>query len=81
MKYAIISDIHGNFPAMQAVLKDVKEQGISSFIFAGDYCISGPWPDECIDAIRAIPEKFIIRGNEEKYLENLIDEDQSLWTD
>ncbi len=81
MKYAIISDIHGNFPAMQAVLKDVKEQGISSFIFAGDYCISGPWPDECIDAIRAIPEKHIIRGNEEKYLENLIDKDQSLWTD
>ena len=81
MKYAIISDIHGNFPAMQAVLKDVKEQEISSFIFAGDYCISGPWPDECIDAIRAIPEKHIIRGNEEKYLENLIDEDQSLWTD
>ena len=81
MKYAIISDIHGNFPAMQVVLKDAKEQGISSFIFAGDYCISGPWPDECIDAIRAIPEKHIIRGNEEKYLENLIDKDQSLWTD
>ena len=81
MKYAIISDIHGNFPAMQAVLKDVKGQGISSFIFAGDYCISGPWPDECIDAFRAIPEKHIIRGNEEKYLENLIDKDQSFWTD
>ena len=81
MKYAIVSDIHGNFPALQAVMEDVKKQGISAFIFAGDYCISGPWPDECIDAIRAIPEKHVIRGNEEKYLENLIDKDQSLWTD
>ena len=81
MKYAIISDIHGNYPALQAVMEDMKGQCISGFIFVGDYCISGPWPDECIDAIRAVPEKYVIRGNEEKYLENLIDKDQSLWTD
>ena len=56
MKYAIISDIHGNYPALQAVMEDMKGQCISGFIFVGDYCISGPWPDECIDAIRAVPE-------------------------
>ena len=81
MKYAVISDIHGNYPALQAVLEDAKKQGISHYIFAGDYCISGPWPDQCIAAIREIPEKHVIRGNEEKYLENLIGKDQSLWTD
>ena len=81
MKYAVISDVHGNYPALEAVLKDAARYGISSFLFAGDYCISGPWPDECIAAIREIPEKRIIRGNEEKYLENLIGKDQSLWTD
>ena len=81
MKYAVISDVHGNYPALEAVLKDAGRQGITGFLFAGDYCISGPWPDECITAIRAIPEKQIVRGNEEKYLENLIGKDQSLWTD
>jgi len=81
MKYAVISDIHGNHPALQAVLEDVRKQGIRHCLFAGDYCISGPWPDECIRTIREIPEKTVIRGNEEKYLENLIGKDPAQWTD
>lgn len=81
MRYAVISDIHGNYPALQAVLEDIRQQNISHYLFAGDYCLSGPWPDDCITAIREIPEKYIIRGNEETYLENLVGKDQSLWTD
>ncbi|MBR3081464.1 MAG: metallophosphoesterase family protein [Clostridiales bacterium] len=81
MKYAVISDVHGNLPALKAVLEDAQKQGVSRYLFAGDYCLSGPWPDECIDLIKDIPEKHVIRGNEERYLENLIGSDQSLWTD
>ncbi len=81
MKFAIISDIHGNYPALKAVLEDAKRQGAERFLFAGDYCLSGPWPNECMAEIRAIEDKYIIRGNEENYLENLIGKDQSLWTD
>ncbi len=81
MKYAAIADIHGNYSALRAVLEDAGKRGITHFLFAGDYCISGSRPDECIDAIRAIPEKTVIRGNEEQYLENLIGKDQALWTD
>ena len=81
MKYAVLSDVHGNYPALRAVMEDAGREGISRYLFAGDYCISGPWPDECITAIRMIPEKHIIRGNEEKYLEDLIGKDQSMWTD
>ena len=81
MKYAVVSDVHGNYPALRAVLEDAAQQGITRFLFAGDYCISGPWPEECITAIRGIPEKQVIRGNEEKYLENLIGKDPSQWTD
>lgn len=81
MKYAVISDVHGNLPALQAVLEDIRQQEITHCLFLGDYCISGPWPDQCIETIRAIPEKTVIRGNEEKYLENLIGKDPSKWTD
>ena len=81
MKIAVISDIHGNLPALNAVLADAEKQGASEYIFAGDYCLSGPWPDECISVIRRIENKHIIRGNEERYLENLIGKDQSGWTD
>ena len=81
MKYAVISDVHGNLPALEAVLADARRQGAGHYLFAGDYCISGAWPEECIAAVRAIPEKTVIRGNEEKYLENLIGKDQKQWTD
>ena len=81
MRFAVLSDIHGNHPALLKVLKDAKERGIDHFIIAGDYCLSGAWPDECIETLKGIPNKQIIRGNEERYLENLIGKDQSKWTD
>ena len=81
MRYAVISDIHGNKPAFDTVLADAKQQGIDDFIFAGDYCLSGPFSDECISTLREIENKVMIRGNEERYLENLIGKDQSKWTD
>lgn len=81
MKYAIISDIHGNMPALDAVLEDAEKSGVDSYIFAGDYCISNPYPNECISRIRAIANKYVVRGNEEKYLEKLVGQDPATWTD
>ena len=81
MRYAIIADVHGNEPALKTVLRDAEAQGVDHFLFAGDYCISGSRPDECVDVIRQTPCKQVIRGNEEGYFENLIGKDQSAWTD
>ncbi len=81
MKFAVISDIHGNLPALEAVLEDAKGNCVDSYIFVGDYCLSNPYPNECIERIRELEYKYIIQGNEEKYLENLIGKDQSTWTD
>lgn len=81
MRFAIVSDIHGNLPALNAVIEDAEKNQVDSFLFAGDYCISNPYPDECISRIRNLDKKYMIRGNEEKYLENLIGKDQSTWTD
>lgn len=81
MKFAIISDIHGNLPALETVLEDVKSNNVDNYIFAGDYCLSNPYPNECIQRMRGLEKKYIIRGNEEKYLENLIGKDQTMWTD
>ena len=81
MKYAVISDVHGNLPALEAVLADAARQGAGRYLFAGDYGISGPWPDGCVTAIRAVRDSTVIRGNEEKNLENLIGQDPTAWTD
>ena len=81
MRYAVLSDIHGNATALKAVLEDAKNHGIRDFIIAGDYCLSGPYPDECITILRQLNNAYIIRGNEEQYLENLIGKDEKNWTD
>ena len=49
MKRAIISDIHGNLEALEAVLADINEQGASSIYCLGDIIGYGPNPLECID--------------------------------
>ena len=69
MKYAIISDIHGNAPALRLALADAAQQGAEGYLFAGDYCISAPWAKEVIALIRALPNAHIIRGNDEAHLD------------
>jgi len=47
VKYAVISDIHSNLEALQAVIEDVRTRGVSSVFFAGDAVGYGPDPDLC----------------------------------
>lgn len=54
MKYAIISDIHGNMPALKLVLEDARKQGADAFLFAGDYCVSAPWFNEVVACMRSL---------------------------
>jgi len=59
---AIISDIHSNLEALEAVLKDIEKQGISDIICLGDIVGYGPNPEECIDLISSRC-RFCLSGN------------------
>lgn len=59
---AIISDIHGNLPALDAVLRDIERRGITEIICLGDLAGKGPNPVEAVDIIRERC-KYVIRGN------------------
>lgn len=48
-KRAILSDIHGNLEALNAVLADIESQGITEIVCLGDVIGYGPNPRECID--------------------------------
>lgn len=50
MRTAIVSDIHGNWPALEAVLKDAKD--VSRFICLGDVVGYGADPIRCLDEVR-----------------------------
>ena len=51
MKRALISDIHANLESLQAVLNDIRAQGISEIYCLGDIVGYGPNPCECLDKI------------------------------
>jgi diadenosine tetraphosphatase ApaH/serine/threonine PP2A family protein phosphatase len=62
--YAILSDIHGNLAALQAVLADAAEHGVTDVYCLGDIVGYGPNPLECIDAVRGC--KVGILGNHDQ---------------
>lgn len=61
MKVVIISDIHGNLPALESVLSDAGS--FDSLWNLGDTVGYGPWPNECIDLVRSYPESVHLAGN------------------
>jgi putative phosphoesterase len=62
MRIGFISDIHGNFTALQAVLDDIKKEGVDQIICLGDTVSLGPQPVEVLDTLREL-RTINIRGN------------------
>lgn len=67
MRVAIISDIHGNLPALEAVVKDVAEQAPDQVWCGGDIAWGGPWATECIDIVNK-SEWVAIKGNTDVWI-------------
>ncbi len=60
-KFAIVSDIHGNLAALEAVLEDIRSQGIDEIVCLGDVIGYGPHPCECLD--ESMKFSFTVLGN------------------
>ena len=52
MRYAILSDIHGNRDALEAVLEDIEQQVVDACVCLGDIVGYGPEPAECLRTIQ-----------------------------
>jgi predicted phosphodiesterase len=53
MRYALISDVHANLPALRAVLDDIAtDHPVDATYHLGDLVGYGPWPNEVIAALR-----------------------------
>lgn len=64
MKRALISDIHSNIEALEAVLADIRDQGVSEIYCLGDLVGYGPNPREVIDEVRKC--KVCLLGNHDQ---------------
>jgi predicted phosphodiesterase len=69
---AVISDIHANLPALEAVLADIDRQAVGQVLCAGDLVGQGPHPNQVVSRVRkaGIPS---ILGNQEIELRTLAD--------
>lgn len=65
--FAVLGDVHGNLPALFAVLQDAKQQGAQHFISAGDMIGDGPNPKEVLTALQEV-QAICVRGNREQQL-------------
>jgi len=63
---AVLYDIHGNLPALEAVLLDAAQAGAERFVLGGDYALFGPWPAETVERLRELDATWI-RGNGERW--------------
>ncbi|MDR3233621.1 MAG: metallophosphoesterase [Planctomycetaceae bacterium] len=68
MKLAIISDIHGNLEALEAVLADISSQGVDKIYCLGDTVGYGPNPIECIEKIRSVAALCLLGNHDQAAL-------------
>jgi putative phosphoesterase len=61
MRLAVLSDVHGNLPALEAVLDNLRQHAVDGIIVAGDFT-AGPHADETIGLLRSLGS-WTIRGN------------------
>ena len=62
---AIISDIHGNLEALESVLADIQDRGITEIYCLGDIVGYGPNPRECVDLVKQTCAQVIL-GNHDQ---------------
>jgi len=77
-RIAIISDIHGNLPALHATLDDIAARGITRIVCLGDLVGKGPHSDQAVDICRAACEATV-RGNWDDFILNESDKPTLQW--
>ena len=64
---AVLYDVHGNLPALEAVIADAEAAGADGWILGGDYALFGGWPAETVERLRGLERASWIRGNGERW--------------
>ncbi|MFE4822145.1 metallophosphoesterase family protein [Streptomyces sp. NPDC056704] len=72
-RIAVLSDIHGNLPALEAVLAEVESVGVDLLVLNGDLA-DGPFPVETLDLLHSLGDRAVwVRGNGDRWLVEAFD--------
>ena len=73
MRVAALADIHGNLPALEAVLAEVEAAGVDAIVLPGDMTF-GPLQDETLELLASLGDRAVwVRGNCERNLVEVFD--------
>src|SRR4051794_21572773 len=75
---ALLYDIHGNLPALEAVLADLEGRDVDRYLLGGDMAPFGAWPAETVARLRELDGAVWIRGNTERWLVEPLPSDQPM---
>jgi diadenosine tetraphosphatase ApaH/serine/threonine PP2A family protein phosphatase len=64
---ALLYDVHGNLPALEAVLADADAAGVGGYLIGGDVALFGAFGAETVRRLRALPHARWLRGNGERW--------------
>ncbi len=67
MPTGLLYDLHGNLPALEAVLADAGTVQLDGWVLGGDYASFGAWPGEVVDRLAELDGAVWIRGNWERW--------------
>jgi putative phosphoesterase len=92
VRVAALYDIHGNLPALEAVLAEVEHEGVDAIVVGGDIAAGPPQPREVVELVRSLPNARCIQGNADRldapefqsddglaWLRELLDPGQADW--
>jgi predicted phosphodiesterase len=75
---ALLYDIHGNLPALEAVLDDARDRGAERWLLGGDMAPFGAWPEQTVARLRELDGATWIRGNTERWLVEPLPDDHPM---
>jgi putative phosphoesterase len=67
MATGLLYDVHGNLPALDAVLADARSTPVTRWVLGGDYASFGAWPVEVVERMGALDNAVWIRGNWDRW--------------
>jgi len=78
VRVAALYDIHGNLPALDAVLAEVEQEGVDAIVIGGDIAAGPPEPGEVVERVRSLPKAQCIRGNADRVRDPQHGDDEGL---
>ena len=76
MRLAVISDVHGNLPALEAVMADIARRTPDSIVNLGD-CVTSPlWPSETLEELESL-NLPTVRGNHDRWISDVASSPES----